>query len=101
MGQPTYGGNAYGPGYNGRLLTPEEIRNAPLRRRGLLRRRYAAKEVDEFLAFVAADIESRINHEEGLLHTIGQLRMQNDSINRELRRWQSQQFQAQWTAEHT
>lgn len=96
----THGATVYGPAFAGRPLKPENVRNPPLRRRGLLGRRYAAKDVDEFLRMVAVDIEQRMNHEAGLLHTIGQLRLQNDSIKHDLRQWQSQIAQQMWAAPH-
>lgn len=96
-GQPTYGGTVY---RRGRLMTPDHVRNAPLRRRGLLRRRYDVKEVREFLDGVAASIESRIDHEAGLQHTIGQLRLDCERAKDALRDWNTQQTQAAWRAQH-
>lgn len=94
--QLTHGGTVYGPGYEGRLLTPDEVRNAPLRKRGWLRRWYAVKDVRVLLGSLAVDVENRMRYVAGLEHTIRQLRNLNESLNAGLRQWQTKQAQEAW-----
>jgi hypothetical protein len=98
--QPTSGGTVYGPGYNGRFLTPEVVREAPLRRRGLLRRWYAAREVRRLLDLLAVDLENRMAYEDGLQRTIQQLRQENEEVKLGLRQWQTDVAREAWAAEH-
>lgn len=95
-----HGGSLYGSGYQGRLVRPENLRHLMLKRRGILRRRYAVGDITRLLEWVAADIERRQQYEQKLLATIQQLGEENHQVKLALRQWQSQQTRADWEAMH-
>ncbi len=100
MERQTHGGTVYGPGYAERFVTPDNLRRPLLRRRGLFRRWYAAKDVARLLDLVATDIEKRQRYEDGLLVGIRQLGEQYEAVKLALQQWQSDWAREVWEMEH-